>query len=248
MKTSNTFLTPGEGFRLLRCAILIYLVAAAVPPSLHGERIRCKERAFSIDIPDTWRRIPKGTIEEVMGQIGQIDTTFSRQKIEYAFQRRSADQWFAFPHILIEYTVLDNPWKRRLEEYRTLYTSEFTRKGKGLAGSITPFTRVDSIIFTERSNIIWVESVTLIGRAPIIRMLAGLIPTPDGLLKVYAYSREEEYAADKKVFAEIISSVAFGEEAEEAFTDSLSPVKIIMMLVFAAFAVLFVISVKKNLA
>ncbi len=233
----------------MRALVLpLFLIAAILTPDLRGDRLRFNEREFSLEVPDGWRRIPRATIDEVVGEISRFDTTFSAQKIEYALQRRSAEQWFDFPHILIEYTVLDNPWKKRLEEYRRLYEPEMTKKAKGLQGSITRFTRVDSVVFSEQSGVIWVEAVTMIGREPVIRMMGGLVPTPDGLLKIYAYSRDEEYAGEKNTFREIIASAAFGEAAGGSSPGSFGPVQIIMTLIGLAFGALFVLSVKKNLA
>jgi hypothetical protein len=193
--------------------------------------------------------IPRAVVTEVIKEIATIDSTFARDKIVHAFQPKNLKDWFANPHILVEYHQLENPRRLRLEQYEALYMPEILQKGKGLAGSITPFTKVDSIGFSQRSNVIWVKAVTMIFGKPVMRMLAGFIPTSDGLMKIYCYSGYDDYQVYERVFAEIVSSVDFTGENPEggSFFESMNIVKILMTIIAAVFLVFFVIALKKNL-
>ncbi len=212
--------------------------------------VKSKDRGYLITLPDDWRSIPSRVISEVIDEVAKVDSTFARQKIEFAFQPKNLKDWFSNPHILVEYKELANPRRLSLDQYEALYTPEIMRKGKGLAGSITPFMRVDSINFSQKSNIIWIKTAALLGGVPLIHMLAGFIPTSDGMLKIYCYSSSGDYWRHEKVFTQIISSVTFQGEGSESssFFESMNIVKIIVIVVGAAFAGLSAVALKKNLA
>ncbi|MGD0337528.1 MAG: hypothetical protein ABSB78_01930 [Bacteroidota bacterium] len=211
--------------------------------------VKSKDRGYLITIPDDWRSIPNRVISEVIDEVAKDDSPFARQKIEFAFQPKDLKELFTNSYILVEYDELKNPQMLRIDQCEKLYTPEIRKKAKGLASSFLPFTMVDSIIFSQKSNIIWAKAVTSIGDVPLIRMLAGFIPTSDGMLKIYCYSKPYDYHKNEKVFTQIIYSVAFqGEDSESSsFFESINIVKIIVIIIGAVFAGLSAVALKKNL-
>jgi hypothetical protein len=213
--------------------------------------VRNKNHGYSITLPDQWKQIPPKIVAEVMENVSEKDSAFDAKRVEFAFQTKKQKNWFSYPHILVEYLELENPQQLSLDQYRKIYTREIEEKGKGLAGSFMPFVKVDSIDFSQKSNIIRIKSVMTIEDAPILYMYAGFIPTSDGIMKIYCYSRNDDYYGDQeKDFTEIISSVNFSDDVSESseFFESINGVKILMIIVGAVFFWFFVVALKKNLA
>jgi len=234
----------------MKTLLISVIVCFFLCPWAVASTVKNKDRGYSVTLPETWRTIPSAVVIGVIKEVAATDSTFARDRIEQAFQPNNLKEWFGSPHILVEYRQLENPRRLRLDQYEAQYTPEIRKKGKGLAGSLTPFTSVDSISFSHNANTVWVKAVTRLGGVPVIHMLAGFIPTPDGILKIYCYSEYEERRIHEKVFTEIISSVVIGGSDVESvsFFESMNATKVLMIFIGSVFFGFFVIALKKNLS
>jgi hypothetical protein len=198
MRSTNTACSAAGILCLLATTAYAQPPARYENPTLH----------YSVSIPDGWEEVPRDVLDEVAGLVEQ-ETGITQQRYEAGFQK-AADQWFAYPYVIIQHHRVGNATFEDLAKaFNAMPVSKVLDRLKE-QDVVSNMQLSGATIDTDRGLILLPVSMEVAEIGP-VRGLSAFKRGREGLVQLSFYARADEFSRYRATIATLLSSLTFAQ-------------------------------------
>lgn len=163
---------------------------------------------FSISISNDWEEIPQNILQEYVAAVSEQFPNFQKASFDYAFQLKSATNWFDYPYILIN---VNDKGRISSKELKKINQNTFRKIDiKSLEKSSNNFIsdiNFDETIYDSKAHVIWTKMKGDMQGYGNIIVISAMCLTANGWIQLNYSAAENDNFKHEKVFKEIVDSI-----------------------------------------
>lgn len=181
------------------------------------QRFNVKEEGFTLNLPYNWIRIPEEILNEHSRKVQVTAPDAEKSAYDYGFQLSGAQDWFAYPYILI--------WLNssgRIPEGKIKKLTQEKKGSQPIEEKISgiPNTEVREIKYDSKEHTLW---MTFLADAEKVKGLIATKLTRKGCIQIVCYAEDRDFNKYRKLFEDIVDNMYLSKEIKYTprITDSI---------------------------
>lgn len=178
---------------------------------------------FTIRLQDYWTAIPKDVLYAYSKALTKMVPGADKQTYAYGFQLSTAQNWFAYPYILIQ-TKKGRIPEAQLESIKKLQREldgDLTRTQDFMAAIVSD-ARLGEAIYDPSSHIVFTQMEIDVNEVGLVKAFIAIVLTEEGVIQINGYVKAPEFPDYAPVFEQIARSIVIDDHMkyQPEITDS----------------------------